>query len=482
MTTKIRSTRVYRFGCRGPIEGADVVFDQLRRAHTYRNRLVEIERTKRGTIRQALDTIADVAPLVEERDRLVAELERVRAAHKASKQAKRKESVSTLASEKSALTAALKAARASLAAARMARKDDPGARRIIEEAERKAKADAKAAPAECGVYWGTYLQVNRAHAAACAPPKRKKTPPKTPLAPWHLRPAFVRWSGEGCVAVQLQNGCSMERLCSGRDRQVHLGPVDPTLVRGPLQREEGSRRCDSSRGVGPRLLRLRVASEGRDPVWASFVVFVHREIPPDCSVKWVVITRQRVGTIYHWAVHFTVEHDLELPRVHALPTVALNFGWRRMSTGCAGAFELRIAYAVLGGADGPREELRLPSDLVAKMEHARSILSLRDKLFDAFHPRAVEMAKALRASADVPEWFAHAEDTLFKWKSADRLWRFVMRWRGSRFDGDADVFARRPEWMACYRDWLQHRDGPRPEPVTFDEWAWIDLCLSGWRK
>lgn len=42
---------VYRYGLTAPTENADVVYAEMRQAHTYRNVLVEIERGRRAALR-----------------------------------------------------------------------------------------------------------------------------------------------------------------------------------------------------------------------------------------------------------------------------------------------------------------------------------------------------------------------------------------------------------------------------------------------
>src|SRR5690606_14013043 len=54
-------------------------------------------------------------------------------------------------------------------------------------------------------------------------------------------------------------------------------------------------------------LRIRIGSEGRDPVWASFPMIMHRPLPPDGIVKQAAVKLARIGTRERWELHVTVQ-------------------------------------------------------------------------------------------------------------------------------------------------------------------------------
>ena len=57
------TSRIYEYGLLPPTTNAALVDDQIRLAHRYRNKLVEIERERRVKVRQILTGHADTEPL-----------------------------------------------------------------------------------------------------------------------------------------------------------------------------------------------------------------------------------------------------------------------------------------------------------------------------------------------------------------------------------------------------------------------------------
>lgn len=182
-------TKVLRYGLLAPTEGTDLVWSQLRLAHKYRNKLVEIDIVRRDAVTKA---------------------------------------------------------------------NSDAEQEAAQEAANEAR---KAARAASGVYWGTYLQVEEFVKKACA-----NTPP-------HKNPRFLRWTGEGLLAVQVQKGKSSKGLF-----QIHDG-FDNRKGRRAGQRKE---------------LWLRVGAEKTKPVWAKFPLILHR--PIEGEVTWIKVTVRREGT------------------------------------------------------------------------------------------------------------------------------------------------------------------------------------------
>src|SRR3989304_5667793 len=163
----------------------------------------------------------------------------------------------------------------------------------LEACEAKAAEAIRRARADSGLYWGTYLCVED------AAQRSRRTSREAPR--------FRRWDGSGLLATQLQGGLAVPDLLAGTDRRAQLVG-------------EGKR----------RLLRLRVGSTGRDPVWAAFPMVYHRDLPPEGTVKWARICCHRLGTHTKWSAQIVLDG---LPEV-TLPsptrgTVAIDVGWRR---------------------------------------------------------------------------------------------------------------------------------------------------------
>src|SRR5205807_6540186 len=105
---------------------------------------------------------------------------------------------------------------------------------------------------------------------------------------------FHRWDGRGRLAVQLQGGLPVADAF-GSDSRLRIAPV-------PAGAWE--------RGAPPSARRttvqLRIGSEGREPVWATVPVVLHRPLPPAAQIKWVFLLRERIGTSEDWHVPFVL--------------------------------------------------------------------------------------------------------------------------------------------------------------------------------
>ena len=78
-------TKIYTYGCTAPRNGADLVEDQFRRAHRYRNALVEIDRRRREGIARVQAEHDMLGPLIEAIDAQEAWLAGTRAEAKATR-------------------------------------------------------------------------------------------------------------------------------------------------------------------------------------------------------------------------------------------------------------------------------------------------------------------------------------------------------------------------------------------------------------
>lgn len=108
----------YRYGLRAPTQGADLVAEQMRAAHRYRNRLVELERVRRAKMRELEAGDGRLCALAEECQALDAEVLRLVEAIKEHRQQTRTRT------EPPGVAAKLKEARAKLKDARKAWREE----------------------------------------------------------------------------------------------------------------------------------------------------------------------------------------------------------------------------------------------------------------------------------------------------------------------------------------------------------------------
>lgn len=287
-------TLVYQYGARPPVEGGELVAAQMSAAHLYHNTLVELHRefaaAREDAKRRHVPGLDDAERAVADLDGRLTELRA--AVRKRNAAARRKTATAEDRQAVADLRERLRDARDERRRLRAAARDNAAYRdeldrlvaeyqgeRVDPDGPRRVGGKFKAARAQCGVYWGTYLEVEKAVEAAV---ERSLGPPR-----------FKRWTGDGRVCVQLQGGLSVPDLF-GADSRVRLEPRPPKQL----------------------LLWLRIGSEGRAPVWCKAPLYYHRPLPEAATVTGVALVRRQSavrraadGTwrpYYDWSAHFTV--------------------------------------------------------------------------------------------------------------------------------------------------------------------------------
>lgn len=206
-------TKVYRYGLLAPIVGGDLVEQQMRAAHRYRNSLVETELHRRDGLRSIDSAATSILKAVSDQararvDDLVDAMRRERA--RTRKRLVDPATSKAIAEARIVARDAAKAWRAAVAEARQSAAAH-AARDLVNES---ALAERKAKRAGCGVYWGTYQLVEEADEAARKAPLWDRAKPSNPR--------FQRWTGESCVSVQIIGGIGVDDAYSDRETQVRI--------------------------------------------------------------------------------------------------------------------------------------------------------------------------------------------------------------------------------------------------------------------
>jgi len=271
----------------------------------------------------------------------------------------------------------------------------------------------------------------------------------------------MRWAGTGRVAVQIQAQAGSEPFVAARafgdDTRLRIDPVDERAWLSPIRGER--------RRLSRTVLHMRIGSGGkwgRDPVWASFPMVMHRPLPENGVIKWAVVKLDRVGPREEWSVHITVA----LPETGSPPAggsgaVAVHLGWLQTDrglrvaswmdeTGDAGHVYLGIGDRETTDSDGGR------GGVLSGIRKADGLGATRDKNLDAARCALVAW---LRANG-MPEWMramtarrgsslpttAQAIAHLESWRSPGRLAGLALLWRRERFDGDAAAYSALKAW------------------------------------
>jgi hypothetical protein len=368
-------------------------------AHRYKNDLVEVERGRRAAIRE----IQDADPAVAQATALL------RAATSATRQ--------------SAVRALAKARNEAFTAEERAR---------VRELDREIRLSLRAATK---AYWGTYLIVEAAADASRQEPLYDRDM-VTPIAP-----RFRRWTGEGSIGVQLQNNkLTCGQLLAARDTQARLVLRPPRDDRDRVQQRYGD-------------LWLRVGSEGRAPVWATWPIKLHRHLPDAGQVKWIRVTARRVGTREEWSCEVTV--DDPAPRAVELDdslsgAVAVELEW------CEDGGRVRVASTL--DHEGRRGSVWIGEHLVAGLRKPEGIRSVRDTLLNDLRER---LARAIVESRDAPMWLLGEASTLSLWRSPSRFRELARRWRERRDDSARGAYELLDAWEIRDDHLLDYEDGQR---------------------
>lgn len=429
--------KVYKYGCRRPTEGAELLADQLQKAHDYYNGLIDIEVARRKAFRNIRTQFsADVSRLEAQIEGLSEKIDEVYTEWKKARSSARKRiDAPPLREELTALKAERKRCGEELKTAKLEFKerltggDEDFSLRVQKRAKElqpadsdsetpgptiigkakleiweqmlaepwpdawllKARSDRDAVVAthklreESGVSPGTYLLTGRAFDLA------RKSP---------TDPERRRWDGSGQVGVQLRPALTPARLVEPNN-WVEIRQIDPKW------RSRGKRLA--------RHVRVRIASgDKKAPLWVELPVILHRPLPPDAQVKWAAVVVKRVGNRTRYELQLSVDTAYSAGRC-GQGTVAIDVGWRRMPSG-----DLRVGYCF--DSYGHGWSLELPGKFVDDMLFIDRLKNITDTQFDL--AKAVAIAALPTAPSSIVQRLQH----LHQWRSHARLAKVAYQW------------------------------------------------------
>jgi transposase len=203
------------------------------------------------------------------------------------------------------------------------------------------KRPLRAKAAEGGLYWGTYLMVERAFDAARV--KRK----------WNYPVKFRGWREGGYMGVQVQSRVKEESMVL-----VEKAP-DPRTGRKAGQRHT---------------VKVRVGKSWSEPV----AIEMHR--PLQGKITWVQVHLRYRGEKEEWAVNFTCKDTPERTDNAFTGVVAIDVGWRIMP-----GEEIRQAFAT--GDNGNEYEYSMPEKWRELSARADRIRGYRDEMLNIIQQR-----------------------------------------------------------------------------------------------
>ena len=382
----------------------------------------------------------------------------------------------------------------------------------------------KSARAASGLYWGTYLLVEKSMEEA-----RKAME----------APSFERHDGSGRIGVHIMGGMSAAEVMDGEDTQLRivassgiaprsrrpgqpgaptLGTFDhrseaerlatppagwgtrmePSARQAKWQTLTEAERLGSSgrwqRDIGSRrMVQIRAGSNpDRSPVWITLPVVLQRPLPSDGRVKAAWIIRRRVGVRFSYDLQIQVEAESFAPPAEPVGhgTCAINLGWRWRGD------EVRACYLV--DDEGHEEELLVPryrprhgdraKITTFGVEKPRELRSIRDGNFEIVRDALAAWiaTQPVTPAAGSPEdldrelryldWLRSETRFLARWRAQRKLAWLLSRWRERRCEGDSKIFARVEAWAKQDRhllDWesYQRRRQVQRRKCIWREWA-----------
>ena len=233
------------------------------------------------------------------------------------------------------------------------------------------------------------------------------------------------------MALHFQDPKTRVRLLdvfSGTSNWVRINPVDPKAWYSEVRSER--------RLLSRTELRVRVGTKSDGSIqWATFPMIMHREIPAEADIKWVVVTRHKVGPREFWTCEITVKEP-ELNVQAPSGVMAIRLGWKKQPNGT-------LVVGECLDTTGRRSLITMDSEIIEGIIEADRIRKVRDLEFDA---AKAALLKELENLEGVPEWLTQQTKTLHLWKSKNRLAGVALKWRHSRFDGDEFVYEALEAW------------------------------------
>jgi hypothetical protein len=470
--------KVYQYLAKPPVTDPQAIERQLRLAVDYQRALTQVEIDRRRAVEKVyVDALpAEHAACAEAERAAEAAATALRAArsYQAIKAPKGDEDASADVREARAmLLSAREAEKAARETKRVARKAlTPSVKPSLRALDRDAYAARKRlynALEYADLAWGTKLAVGESVERASQAAAKEGTLPKMPT-----------FDGSGAVAVQLQGGLSPADVAE--DTRFRLEVVDRATW---IARQQAARRARYESQIAAGVKRvwkdgngvvgndgrplpdaeedrgqyafahLRIGSEGRAPVWASWPVRVTRPLPENGVIKWARAQATKIGTRVDWTILVTVDEPEVAPRDKGY-TLAVNLGWRNLEDG-----GIRVAYAV--GSDGREEEVRVPERFLSKIAHVEHLRSIRDRLCDEAH---AALRDWITGRTTGPDEIPVTDDDLDAPDGA------TVEHDGALYERVGDSWRRveLPEWFTEATRWIANWRGPKQIARLLREW------------
>lgn len=420
---------VYEYGCLRPVRGEQEATDQMKLANDLWNALVEIE----NTYQQKWEELVTPPDVLEQDREMGQHLRDLEQQIRSRRQAARSGTVGVadLERQKRELEAerkqyyrdVLKPARDKLRKERAADIDalELWRRGQVKEAEHASKG--------LGLHWlNSEDVINRYETARVRVLKDRAEAAKRGADLPRLQ--FHRWDGTGKVNIRYSTGLPVEKVFGG-DGRLQIDPVPDEAWTSPSRSER--RRLARTR------VRIRVGSDGRQPVWMELPMVMHRPMPPGAQVRSASVKREFVAGQPRYKLLVTVRLPEVPPQPQGTrPACGIDLGWRKLRSVDG---KLRAGYVVDEMGNG--HEIALPPDTLLLFEQVDRLDSVRDERCNEMLDVLIAWLK--QARSQLPEWLQEAAKGVSHWKPR-HLVRLLRSWQKQRFPGDEQIVAALESW------------------------------------
>ena len=257
-------------------------------------------------------------------------------------------------------------------------------------------------------------------------------------------PKYRRWSGEGCIGIQLPESRHHEHnkiLTKGGVRVADLfGTCKEVTIHEPDESRAFCRRppvvCDLLYGFG--MEHTGKAKRRRQQYKLELLVRLHRELPPEGVVTQIRIARVKDGRRFSHKIIFTV---VQKPPATSVKTsiVAFDLGWRynpKTNT-------LTVATTV--DTNGNTHRFEVPSSILAAHTQLDELHRQRSILLDDLKQQLKTWSET---TPPTPAWQQFLEDVnkLQKSRSQRRFVQLIYRWRDEYFVHNDEIFKSLEMW------------------------------------
>lgn len=439
-------TKIYTYGAFLPQDPAQqkLIADQIWNGHKYRNKLVEIERSRREQFRQLR---LEISPKLVELNKSVVEIDlfikdllvklggkdasenplhplKTRASDSIAKEIKSlKDKKKIIFNEISSINKSinkdyfddldlkfkeLKTERLASKATELNKSsigpNDPIRRQIVDDLITEMTQSAnpfwikkigftqnaeklnREARANCNVNPGSYLAI--------------ETSAKKSFSDSKTDPKFSKFNGEGKVGVQLtdEKGLSIQKALAGTN------PVLKIELKPEVRLANNTKKKKTL-----AIARMKISGSSKSGMFLDIPFIMHRTMPDDSVIKWCYLITKKIGYRLIYEIQFTIESEtFKQIKDNKSGTIAINLGWRSVNEG--------IKYGTT--FDGQNtEDLIFNHKLVNKNNQSKFLLSVSDHYFNEVKKEFSNWLK----TANITDELKSEVEFIHAWKAHEKL-------------------------------------------------------------